>query len=54
VAARYARFDERWLGEYHSSGEGGVARNPAEARRLISDTAYSGQASAIDHLATLK
>jgi tetratricopeptide (TPR) repeat protein len=42
------------LGEYHLSGEGGVARNPAEARRLISEAARSGYEPAIERLATLK
>ncbi len=42
------------LGEYHLSGEGGVARNPAEARRLISESARSGYEPAIARLATLK
>jgi TPR repeat protein len=42
------------LGEYHLSGEGGVARNPAEARRLISEAARSGYEPAFERLATLK
>lgn len=41
------------LGEYHLSGEGGVACNPAEARRQISEAARSGCEPAIERLATL-
>ncbi len=42
------------LGEYHLSGEGGVEKDPAQARRLISASARSGYEPAIERLATLK
>jgi TPR repeat protein len=42
------------LGEYHLSGEGGVTKDSAQARRLISASARSGYEPAIEKLATLK